>query len=220
VGSATGTGLRGMIFGHNTNVSVGAVKYHVQTEDSGPTSALIDTAVYYGGRVLHRRTNTYFDLLPMDAEREAALKARLDAQHRQVLEEIRSGVLKLAPPAGPLVGVAAAPAAKKPAVPEGLHLVLVNAKSWLNGKHATLQVRVVDAGGKGIGGAKIVVAISGAAQPANFSGVTDAAGETRVAFTMPRLVDADAALTIEGEHGATKAQMRFQLRAKPAVPVS
>jgi hypothetical protein len=215
------TGLRGMIFGHNTNVSVGSVKYHVQTEDSGPGSALIDTAVYYGGRVLHRRTNTYFDLLPMDAEREAALKARLDAQHRQVLEEIRSGVLKLAPPAGPLVGVAAeAPAAKKPAGLEELHLHLVNAKSWLNGKHATLHVRAVDAGGRGVGGAKIVVAISGAAQAENFSAVTDAAGETRLAFTMPRLVDANAALTIEGEHGAAKAQMRFQLRAKPAVPVS
>lgn len=210
-----------MIFGHNTNVNVGTVKYHVQTEESGPVSAQIDTAVYYGGRVLHRRTNTYFDLLPMDAEREAALKARVDAQHRQVLEEIRSGTLKLPPPAGPLVGVAAAaPAAKKPAVPEELNLVLVNAKSWLNGKHATLQVRVVDAGGRGVGGVKIVVAITGAAQPANFSSVTDATGETRLAFTMPRLVDAQAALTIEGEHGATRAQLRFQLRAKPAVPVS
>jgi hypothetical protein len=210
-----------MIFGHNTNVSVGAVKYHVQTEESGPVSAQIDTAVYYGGRVLHRRTNTYFDLLPMDAEREAALKARLDAQHRQVLEEIRSGALKLPAPAGPLVGVAGAPAAaKKPAVPEELHLQLVNAKSWLNGKHATLHVRAVDAGGRGISGAKIAVAISGAAQPANFSAVTDAAGETRLAFTMPRLVDANAALTMEGEHGAAKSQLRFQLRAKPVVPVS
>lgn len=218
MGSATGTGLREMIFGHNTNVSVGAVKYHVQTEESGPVSALIDTAVYYGGRVLHRRTNTYFDLLPMDAEREAALKARVDAQHRQVLEEIRNGTLKLPAPAGPLVGAAAV--AKKPAAPEQLHLQLVNAKSWLNGKHATLHVRAVNGSGGGVGGAKIVVAIAGGAQAVNLAAVTDAAGEARLAFTMPRLVDAQAALTIDGEHGAAKAQLRFQLRAKPAVPVS
>jgi hypothetical protein len=87
-----------MIFGHNTNVSVGAYKYHVQTEDAGAPSALIDTTVYAGGRVLHRRTNNYLDLLPLNADTEKALKLRLDEQHRQVLEEIRTGVLCLPPP--------------------------------------------------------------------------------------------------------------------------
>ena len=64
-----------MIFGHNTNVAIGNVKYHVQTEDGGITSAHIDTTVYSGGRVLHRRTNSYLDLLPLNADREEALKA-------------------------------------------------------------------------------------------------------------------------------------------------
>jgi hypothetical protein len=88
-----------MIFGHNTNIALGAVKYHVQTEDAGIASALIDTTVYSGGRVLHRRTNSYLDLLPLNADREEALKLRLDEQHRQVIEEIRSGALYLPPPA-------------------------------------------------------------------------------------------------------------------------
>ena len=35
-----------MIFGHNTNVSLGQTTYHVQTEDAGITSALIDTTVF------------------------------------------------------------------------------------------------------------------------------------------------------------------------------
>src|SRR6202047_3825005 len=96
-----------MIFGHNTNVSVGAHKYHVQTEDAGASSALIDTTVYASGRVLHRRTNNYLDLLPLNADREKALKLRLDEQHRQVLEEIRTGALCLPPPT---------PAADAPAI--------------------------------------------------------------------------------------------------------
>src|SRR5258707_1032217 len=51
-----------MIFGHNTNVNVDGTVYHVQTEEHGAANALIDTTVYCSGRVLHRRTNNYFDL--------------------------------------------------------------------------------------------------------------------------------------------------------------
>src|SRR3981189_3461471 len=87
-----------MIFGHNTNVNVGARQYHVQTEDAGPSSALIDTTVYYRGRVLHRRTNNYLDLLPLDPQKEVTLKQRVDDQHRSVEDDLRSGVLKLTLP--------------------------------------------------------------------------------------------------------------------------
>src|SRR5215471_10983198 len=87
-----------MLFGHNTNLSVDGNSYHVQTEDRGAETALIDTTVFCRGRVLHRRTNNYFDLLPLNADREGALKLRLDEQHRLVVEEIRSGKLHPALP--------------------------------------------------------------------------------------------------------------------------
>src|SRR6266853_5639168 len=128
-----------MIFGHNTNVSVGAHKYHVQTEDAGASSALIDTTVYAGGRVIHRRTNNYLDLLPLNADREKALKLRLDEQHRQVLEEIRSGALALPAPTPPSPPVptksGSSTAAVKNAVQaESLSMELLNPKTWLAGK--------------------------------------------------------------------------------------
>src|SRR5437899_5893264 len=87
-----------MLFGHNSNVQVGGTNYHVQTEDRGTTNALIDTTVYFNGRVLHRRTNNYCDLLPLNPGREHALKVRLDEQHRAVVEELRTGALHLALP--------------------------------------------------------------------------------------------------------------------------
>ena len=87
-----------MLFGHNTDVKVGETVYHLQTEDRGTASALIDTTVYCRGRVLHRRTNNYFDLLPLDSAREESLKKRIAEQHRSVGEEIRSGALRLMPP--------------------------------------------------------------------------------------------------------------------------
>jgi hypothetical protein len=212
-----------MIFGHNTNVSVGAHKYHVQTEDAGASSALIDTTVYSGGRVLHRRTSNYLDLLPLNADREKALKLRLDEQHRQVLEDIRTGVLCLPPPTVP-----AAPAPTKcvplqlaqKVQPESLSIELLNPKTWLAGKRVTLQLRVTNAQGHPVAGAKITVAISGASEPSKFFTGSAATGEAHLAFDMPRLSDPNAALLIETTRGQAKAHLRFQLRARQRVPVA
>jgi hypothetical protein len=217
-----------MIFGHNTNVSVGAHKYHVQTEDAGASSALIDTTVYAGGRVLHRRTNNYLDLLPLNADREKALKLRLDEQHRQVLEEIRTGVLCLPPsppstpstPSAPTKSVSSQAAIKNAAQQESLFIELLNPKSWLAGKRVTLQLRVTDARAHAVSGAKITASVSGAAEPANFSTESAATGEAHLTFDMPRLSDPNAALIIEATRGPAKAILRFQLRARQRVPVA
>jgi hypothetical protein len=216
-----------MIFGHNTNVNLGHFTYHVQTEDAGVASALIDTTVYCGGRVLHRRTNNYLDLLPLNPDREEALKLRLTEQHRQVLQEIRNGELYLTPPApaipSPLAGHKSSDVFEKNVSnqsPEPLSLKLVNASTWLTGKRATLYLQVSDAAGHAVNAAKIAASVSGAAEPANFSAESDAAGETHLAFDMPRLNDANAALLIEATRGGAKGQLRFQLRARQRVPVT
>src|SRR5580704_6430507 len=90
-----------MVFGHNTNVTVDGTVFHVQTEDRGVRSAVLDTTVHCRGRVLHRRTSKYHDLLPLDADREQALKIRLDDQHYTIVEELRTGVLHIAAPPMP-----------------------------------------------------------------------------------------------------------------------
>jgi hypothetical protein len=217
-----------MIFGHNTNVNLGQTTYHVQTEDAGTTSALIDTTVYCRGRVLHRRTNNYHDLLPLNSDREAALKLRLDEQHRQVLEEIRSGALYLPPPA-PSSPVSATadksangPAHEKNIAPPAarLFLALLNSKTWLAGKRATLHLRVTDRAGNPVNVAKVTATVVGAHKPGNFSAESDARGEAHLAFDMPRLHDANAAIIIEAAHGSAKGHLRFQLRAKQRVPVT
>jgi hypothetical protein len=210
-----------MIFGHNTNVSVGAHKYHVQTEDAGASSALIDTTVYAGGRVLHRRTNNYLDLLPLNADSEKALKLRVDEQHRQVLEEIRTGALCLPPPTpAPTKSPPSQAAIKSPVPPASLSIVLLNPKTWLAGKRVTLQLRVTDPQGHAVAGAKITASVSGAAEPAIFFTESAATGEAHLAFDMPRLNDPNATLLIEATRGPAKAHLRFQLRARPRVPVA
>jgi hypothetical protein len=201
-----------MLFGHNSNVKVGDTVYHVQTEDRGTSHAVIDTMVYHSGRVLHRRANSYADLLPLDPAREQALKDRVSTQHQAVLDELRSGVLKLAQQVSP---------AAAPVVSDSLALELLNAKSWLAGKRATLQVLVSRKGdGGAVSGARVTARIDGAVEPSEFSTATGTDGKAQLAFDMPRLAAAECALVIEGYNGKSQARLQFQLRAKPKIPAA
>ena len=219
-----------MVFGHNSNLKLGSNTLHVQTEDRGATHALIDTTVYFQGRVLHRRTNNYHDLMPMNEANQQALKSRVDEQHRTVLEAIRSGELQLAIPQPTSASANAAPghshstgtnSEKLPVVaaqPPKLVLELLNARSWLSGKHATLHVVVKEEGGVNIAGASVTAEIEGSAGHAPFSSHTGEGGHATIVFEMPKLTGAEPALVIRAEVNKATAQLRFSLRAKPRVP--
>jgi hypothetical protein len=213
-----------MIFGRNTNLKHGNVTFHIQTEDRGESHALIDTSVYYQGRVLHRRANNYFDLLPLDEDRQQALKLRLDEQHRSLIEEIRSGVLQLSIPAAtvpPPANVAGPPPhADVPNHgddPKSLSLELTNSKSWLSGKHAKLLLHVSEQNGEAAFGARLKVQIEGSDNVAPFRSQTDEQGNAEIEFDMPRITSPVAALVIHAEGPSGKGSLRFALRAKPRV---
>jgi hypothetical protein len=206
-----------MLFGHNTNVTVGAITYHVQTEDRGTAHALIDTTVYCQGRVLHRRTNNYFDLLPLNPDREQAMKLRLTEQHRSIIEELRSGALNLALPHVEKTAHAPGGASDGHAT-WALRLELLNPKTWLSGKRAMLQIAVRDSAGKAVQGAKVIARVDGAAEHVEFAVEADASGKAQFEFEMPRLASPEAALVIEAMHGTSNGHLHFHLRAKPRVP--
>lgn len=208
------SGTLRMLFGHNSNVAVGADTIHVQTEDRGPTVAVIDTTVHWKGRVLHRRSCKYADLLPLDERKTAVLKDQIEQQHRGVIEEIRTGALKLVLPATtPAVAAQTQHAGLAPA--STLKMELLNAKSWLSGKQATLQLVVRDAGGETANAAEVRVHVQGSATPAAFSAITGADGAATLQFEMPKLIAAEATLLIEASRNGAQGHLRFQLRAKP-----
>lgn len=219
-----------MIYGHNSNVKVADNTFHVQTEDRGEANSLIDTTVYCQGRVLHRRTNNYSDLLPLNEDRAQALKLRLDDQHTTVMEEIRSGVLQLALPIAPATTATKAPVAvaapstvqngsvgNVSGAPAKLEVEILNPKAWLSGKHVILQIQVRE-NGVGVAKAKVRVEIEGSAEATDFTGETAPNGKTQIEFDMPRLSGGDAAMIIRAEAKQAQGQLRFALRAKPRVP--
>jgi len=222
-----------MVFGHNTNLKLGSVTFHVQTEDRGAAHALIDTTVYHNGRVLHRRTNNYFDLLPLNEDTLQALKLRLDEQHRTVLEEIRSGALQLAVPQAPTgapvakvvqtrerseVGNGNPEHASVPVPAKNLHLELLNARNWLVGKEASLNISVKEESGEPVIGAEVAVEIEGAAGHLVYNGRTGSDGSVTIAFEMPRISAPEAALVVNATDQTGSGHLRFSLRAKPRVP--
>jgi hypothetical protein len=225
-----------MLFGYNTNVTVDGTVFHVQTEDRGVASAVLDTTVHCRGRVLHRRTSKYHDLLPLDADREQALKIRLDDQHYTVVEELRTGALKIeAPPLPPartthvaaLSPISASPAkdaVRREAAPAAtpgkiIAIEMLNPRTWLTGKHATLYlVARHKESGAPASGARITARVAGSTESTEVGTVAGVDGHAHLEFDMPRLAHEDAALMIEAVSGNAHGQLRFQLRAKPKAP--
>jgi hypothetical protein len=100
-----------------------------------------------------------------------------------------------------------------------LSLELLNAKTWLSGKRATLQVLVSQKeNGAAVSGAGVTARIEGAAEPAQHSTATGLDGKAQLAFDMPSLAGAECALVIEANNGKAQVRLHFQLRAKPKVP--
>ena len=192
--------------------------YHVQTEDRGAAHAAIETTVYHQGRLLHKRTYEYKNLLPLNSAKEAALKQRLDEQHRAVTEEVRSGALKLEIPAGKAaVEQPPAPTSEVQAGPR-LKLRIQNAADWLKGRRASLKIRVTDELGNGIGKAQVVARMEGTAEPVETTGASDSDGSVSLEFDMPKFAVADPFLIVEANWGPVSGRLRLQLKARPKVP--
>jgi hypothetical protein len=153
---------------------------------------------------------------------------RLDRQHATVVEELRSGAIpvSVAPPA-PSTPTASPPAppppvpSAAPTAQKSLTVDLLNPRTWLTGKQATLYLIVRDRFlGTVLGGVRVSTRIEGGCEKAEVSTLTAANGHAQLQFEMPRLVAEDAALVIEAVAGEARGQLRFQLRAKPKVPAS
>ncbi len=212
-----------MHFGHNSNVRVGDILFHVQTEDRGFQHPFIDTTVYSEGRVLHRRTTSYYDVLEMDGNREGILQKRVEQQHRSVIEEIRAGTLKLAPPpasvqAPPAKGTIAAPATAAPSAAShaaGLRIKLLNPNSWFGAGNATLKVQVTAKNTEApLEGIDVEARVEGALVPTAHRGKTGANGEIELAFPMPRIGPEGGALVIRASSSAGQDELRYQLRPR------
>ena len=192
-----------MKFGFNSKVQVGGDAYDVQTEDRGASHPFIDTMVLTRGRVVYRHSTSYEDLAASGALDQAILRARVEKQHREILEALRAGALSLEK--------------ASPAKQEGIAVKLLNAASWLESGHVSLDIEVSSkGGGQPVTGAQVEAFIEGGAgAPETYFGQTDAAGRTILQFPFPALSEQSlAALVIRAQAAESLGELRYQLKPK------
>jgi len=79
-----------MISGFNTDVKVGDLVYHVQSE-ARQSELLFQTQVFLSGRIVGKRTRSYANLTIDAAVPESAVQEKLKELHREVVHAAREG---------------------------------------------------------------------------------------------------------------------------------
>ncbi len=203
-----------MNVGFNTDVRVGERSFHVQTEDRGPHHGKIDTAVYIGGRVVHKHSTSYSEFDAGIEPSEEIRRVRVEEQHRHIIDALRSGALQIAN-LEPL-NAAPPPPAQKP----GVIIQILNATSWLAAGRCDLQLEVKrkDDSGAAAAGAKLNVHFDGLPDSPQLLADCDPSGHARIQFTMPAGAAAGAVLVVQASSEAGEGEIRFNLRSRKKTP--
>jgi hypothetical protein len=191
-----------MNLGFNSKAQLGQDSYDVQTEDHS-ASHLIDTLVLNRGRVVYRHSTSYEDLAAAGLTDQAILRARVEKQHRDILDALREGVLSLEKPAPPKDGEIA--------------VKLLNARSWLDAGRVWLDIAVLSKdAGHPVADVEVEAFIEdGAAAPESHFGRTDAEGRASLQFPFPALAEPSlAALVIRARAAEASGELRYQLKSK------
>lgn len=198
-----------MSSGFNTDVTFGGRVFHVQTEDRGPNHPSIDTVVYQNGRILHRHSYNYLALAASSDFSTEMLRERVEIQHREVIESLRSGAIDEEITAAEEEAIRAA----------GIQVQLLNATSWLAAGKVSLEVGVVRrADSRPVAGARIAASIDGALHDGHHSGASDDQGRAKIAFDLPPLGKGELALVIRAESDSSKDEIRFAMRSRAKSP--
>jgi hypothetical protein len=217
--------------GFNSDLKLGDLVLHVQTEDRRPRSSAVDTIVYSGGRVTYRRKTSYEERLKEPGFDEAAIRQLLEDQHRSIIEGLRSGEIGVdvfPPPPPPRTatanagdGTAAAASPVRtgtvllPSPPSLIRVLLTNPATWLTGGTARLLLEVrAREPERPIPDAVVEVSFEGAPRPFVFKTITDSEGRAEVGFPLPKFGPSGASLVIRASCVAGRDEIRYSLRPK------
>jgi hypothetical protein len=169
--------------------------------------------VYQNGRVLYRRASNYESFASSAEFTPEALRQRVEAQHRGVIEDLRSGAL-----AGE-IAASQEKAQEKAAAVSGIQVQLLNPDSWLTAGTVSLDLAILRRADKQPkGGVQVEAMIEGALQAARHAGTSDDQGRVQIQFPMPQLGAGDLALVIHAKTDTAKDEIRFAMRSRPKSP--
>jgi hypothetical protein len=88
-----------MISGLNVDIDFHGQTYHVQTESGSKTNPVVVTTVFKGGAILSSRKSSFAHLLD-SPDLVAGLKSLMDKQHKDTIEDLKSGKVVKPPASG------------------------------------------------------------------------------------------------------------------------
>jgi hypothetical protein len=202
-----------MNFGFNSNVRVGDVMFHVQTEDRGPAHPFLDTVVYQAGRVVYKRSTSYEKSVRGTIEKTLAqmVQKRLAEQHREVIAELETGTL-------PFQAKEKAPPVEEDVdSQDDLNLRLTNPQSWFAAGNVVFEIELYSGNSRQrIGNADVQAFLERVRSRIPCAEArTDAEGRATLKFPMPAKVAEGSSLVVRATDGSRYGELRFRLKSKP-----
>jgi hypothetical protein len=189
------------IFGFNTDVKLGEVMYHVQSE-ARQGDMLLQTMVFVKGQCVGKRAVSYAQKSGEPGFSEQAMHELLKAQHRAVLEDIQQGRIE---------SVLGSDRGIQDVGEGGLTLRWINSAEQPRGSSFSMSFQVLD-GEDRVSGAEIAVSANSPGAPPLATATTDAAGGATLDILLTDEVLQDSAVIARASHAGKSATRKFRFR--------
>lgn len=190
------------IFGFNTDVKVGDVVYHVQSE-ARQRDMLLQTMVFVKGQCVGKRAVSYAQKSAEPDFSEQAMHEYLKSQHKAVLGAIQQGRVDT---------ILGSDSAIQDVGNGGLTLNWVNSSEIPDGLAVSMQVQVLDEGNAVAGANVSVSSTSSSNVQVIASAVTNAGGNAMISFSLTPEMLVDASVMARAEHQGKSATRKFRFK--------
>lgn len=189
------------IFGFNTDVKVGDVVYHVQSE-ARQRDMLLQTMVFVKGQCVGKRAVSYAQKSAEPDFSEQAMHEFLKSQHKAVLEAIQQGHVN---------SILGSDSAIQDVGDGGLTLNWMNASDLADGPTVSMQFQVLDEGNSVVG-ANVSVSPTSSSNAPIASAMTDVAGNATINFSLTSEMLVDFSVMARAEHRGKSATRKFRFK--------
>ncbi|HKT49774.1 MAG TPA: hypothetical protein VJV96_05735 [Candidatus Angelobacter sp.] len=190
------------IFGFNTDVKVGDVVYHVQSE-ARQRDMLLQTMVFVKGQCVGKRAVSYAQKSAEPDFSEQAMHEFLKSQHKAVLEAIQHGRVNT---------ILGSDSSIQDVGNGGLTLNWMNASEIPDGPAVSMQFQVLDEGNSVAGANVSVSSAASNSAPAIASATTDVAGNATIRFSLTPEMLEDSSVMARAEHQGKSATRKFRFK--------
>lgn len=190
------------IFGFNTDVKLGEVVYHVQSE-ARQADMLLQTLLFVKGQCVAKKTVSYAQKTTEPDFSDEAMHELLKSQHKTVIEAIQQGRVE---------EVLGSDRGIHDVGEEGLTLKWTNSNERPNESSLAMSFQVLDAG-QAVSGADITVSASAPGKdPAIGSTTTDAEGNATLQVSLTNEMLQDSAVMARASHRGKSATRKFRFK--------